>query len=396
MASGDARDWSRLLNTAFSSPEGTLEVVVERVDRRLRERQRHDREEEGAAAVDGADLQGWFLELCTRRDPATGRTVDYSHRHRQKLVKAFNRVVEAAIEAGLLPEGTRVCNYPRQKRPLVHDPEVLLRYPLSGFLRLSRRFVEQTLAHGRAGCHDDPAWDACFGATFALIALGGVCWEGAFASVARLRACHLAHLEQRVLIVSRPRRGSAAQVVIERQETAATARQARDRRGDEGRRFVVVEEDDGATTVETRAWVRIHLHPFAALCLASAVCYRARPGVDSTRRSLAPLHPGSDLLPDRRGECGLRDGRFPLARTRRGFNRWLERLCEEAGQPLLTVSTLARLARTHLWLDGVYPEPVLAALLGRIPYHPLPLDRLSVFETYSRPLEPPALSELTN
>lgn len=351
MGSGDARDWLRMLNASFPNPKGTLKTAVVHVTKRLQERL-HFQIEGHPATVDGTDLQAWFLELCTYRQPVTDRPVDLSHRRRQVLADAFNRVAEAAIKAGLLPPGTRVYNYPRQKRPLVPDLEVLLAYPLSGFLCLCRHFVHRVLFQGRAGCDDDPAWDAYFGAAFALIALGGVCWEGAFASIAHLRARHLVYLDRNVLILPQARGN----------ESVAT----------------------------TKGWVRVHLTPFVTLCVASAACYRARPAVPSRRRPLVRLHPEADLLPDRRGKPGPRDGGLPVDRTRRRFNRWLERLCEEAGQPLLTVRTLARLARTHLWLDGVYPEPVLAAFLGLTPYNPVPLEELDIFEGYLHPPGAPA------
>jgi integrase len=389
MACGDPQDWLTLLDTAFPGSKGTLEKAMCHIVRRLQERQQHAQGRAASTAVDGVDLQGWFLELCTYREPTSGRVVDYSHRQRQTLAEAFNQIVKEAVEAGLLPAGTRVYNYPRQRRPLVHDPEVLLRYPLSGFLRLCRFFVERVLSQGRSRCHDDPAWDAHFGAAFALIALGGVCWEGAFASVARLRACHLAYLGQKVLIVPQARGHRGARVTIEAYGDRDAAQRAFEQRGGAGKQALLIEEDDRFVLVETKGWVRVHVTPFVALCVASVACYRARPDVQSTRRSLVRLHPGTDLLPDRRGERGLRTGHLPVNRTRRWFNQWLARLCEAACVPLLTVRTLARLARTHLWLDGVYPEPVLAALLGYTPYHPVPLDELGTFDGYEGALDAP-------
>lgn len=375
--------WLTLLDEAFPSAEGKLAEVVACLRQRIMQLQQHEREEP-EPPIDGATLQAWFLDLCVEHDPATGRRVERSHRRRQDLADSFNCVVAKAIQAGLLPAGFRVYNYPRQKRPVLPDVEALLDYPASAFFRLCRYFVEQVLSHGRAGCHEEAAWDVYFGAVFALIALGGVCWEGAFTAIVQLRACHLAHLDQGVLILPQQRGNRSTTVVVQRNSDGQRRK---------GRCLVRVGVGDEAVTVDTPSWVRVHLAPFVATCVAAAAVYRARPATPSRRRSVRKLHPGADLLPDRRGESGLRPHHLPVERMRRQFNRWLEQLCRRAGQPVLTVQKLGRLARTHLWLSGVYPEPVLAALLGRIPYNPVPLNRLEIFDGYRRLLNAPPWPE---
>jgi len=344
MVSSEAQTFLNLLKSRFPDHKGPRGEVVCYLERRV---VAHDREMLRAGTrfhLDRDLLQQWFREFCIRLGD------ELSHSQREVYARLFNQVIRVWVRAGLLAPA-RVRNYPRDKRPLVFDPEVLTRYRLSDFVALCRYFVARVLEQGRVGAVDDAAWDVYSGAVFALIALGGICWEGAFSAVANLRFHHLTHLREGAIVVPQPR-------------------------GNESH-------------TQTRGWVRVHLTPFVALCVGGAACHRARPPARPglRKRPLRRMEPDAYLVPLRRGDPCI--GRLNVSGLRRRFNRWLEHLCNTAGVPCLTVSDLARLARAYLFLEGVYPEPVLATLLGLVSYHPTPFEELNVFNSYRDRFELP-------
>lgn len=287
----------------------------------------------------------WLRALCHHEDGS-----DYAKSQRAAFVRDLNCVLSEWHGASLSAELFQVRNYRRDRQYGLFNVEALQYVTLSQVDALKaqflRRLSDPKIRQDKTG-HLQAAFHHF---VFAAIAFGGMAWTGVFADLARLQWRHLRNAANGYLLI--PRFG--------------------------------VEH-------------RIHVPPLVSLCALLVGEHLPHSPKICDPNPEQPILPGVTIRQWRRIDAGKHEDEEEndakdfraVAAARAKFNAWLGNLCvcaglrDAPGHPIkISVQTLADVSRAYV--VEIYSPPVAGALLGLIPYSPVPEEQSRIFDDYRR------------
>lgn len=299
-----------------------------------------------ALPLTSSQCEGWLRALCRHADGS-----DYAKSQRAVFVRDLNCVFSAWHGAGLTAELFQVRNYRRYRQYGLLNVEALQYVTLSQVDTLKAQFLRQLCDPKILQDKADRLQVAFHHFVFAAIAFGGMAWTGVFADLARLQWRHLRTASQGYVLI--PRFG--------------------------------VEH-------------RIHVPPLVSFCALLVGEHLPHPPKTREPDPVQPILPGVTIRQWMRIDAGKHEDEeeenyakdFPaVAAARAKFNAWLGNLCvcaglrDATGHPIkILVQALADVSRAYV--VEIYSPPVAGALLGLIPYSPVPEEQSRIFEDYRR------------
>jgi integrase len=279
-------------------------------------------------------LTEWFRQYCDTHAGTGG--IAYSRRQRQNIRLAFEEVRKlwAPLVADLLQA---IKNYPRSPRRGFIDQRGARDFQKGDLDRMRSVFEKSISQFGifprplthmdiKVVLQDELKAIKLYNLVFGLIINTGVTFPGCFSSICRLQRRHLPSHSEAELVIPRNSSGSL--------------------------------------------WLSITLDDISRISLLALLCHTSRkPKSQGIRRRQLRKLDGQEYL------LGGEPSEKTIRQLRAGFNQWLRCLARQAGvSEAISLETLLRAAQGHL--PEIYSSEVIAALTGRISYHPLPPDQV--------------------